>query len=180
MKKLALIIILVSMFLFIGCGRDGKDGEAYLSFTWAWEVDTYTDDNPAIPYVIVEKTEYQVNIGTYSYSCNCSDGAGEYWGYEGTYKITIHEGKSGGFITDGDNGKDNHYKLSLFDSWGMCRILPKTINTNKCKKNKLMRDSGIDLSLYTKIKVGEVKTEIFESENGRMIVTQQKFLWVKK
>lgn len=51
MRKLFLIMyIIMSTFLFIGCkGEDGKDGSAYLKFSWDYYVDTWDDNNPDTP-----------------------------------------------------------------------------------------------------------------------------------
>ena len=173
MKKLFVFVFVI--ILLIGCGKDGEDGNAFLSFTWDWYVDSYIDNNPDVSYTITEYIDYHINPGRYSYEYYCSDGAGNYWEYEGTYTIEINKGKDGGFITDGDDGEDNYYRMSLSGT-GTSFNLRKQAE----KKSTLLQKSEIDLSLYQKIQVGDIEQEIFYSENGRMIVTKQMFRLIKK
>ncbi len=173
MKKLMAILFIV--LLFVGCGEDGRDGDAFIAFTWDWYVDSYTDNNSGVPYGITEYEYYEVEPGSYSYEYYCSDGLGNYWGYEGYYVIEINKGEEGGFLTDGEDGEDNYYRFDMSGS-GTDFYLTK----NKEKKTMLYKKNELDLSLYKKIPVGEVEQDVYLSGNGRMTVTKQRFQLIKK
>lgn len=164
------VLTLLVLTLFLSCGKDGKDGRAFLSFTWDYYVDSYTDNNPDVPYGISEYEEYRTDPGRFSYDFYCSDGYGNYWGYEGTYTIEINRGSDGGFITDGEDGDDNHYRMNLTGDGPSLYL-----NKKQGKKLMLFKRPEIDLSLYRKIRIGEPTKETFYSESGQMVVTKQMF-----
>lgn len=168
-------IVLLTLFA-LGCGRDGRDGKAFLSFTWDWYVDSYWDNNPDVPSHITEYTKYELRPGTYNFSYDCSDGLGNYWGYDGTYKITIDKGEKGGFLVDGNDGEDNYFRMNLTGQ-GPNFYLMKGTQDKKLILEKRLFD---DLSNYKKLFIGEVITEVFYSNSGQMIVQKRMYQWVKK
>ncbi len=60
-----ILVIIISIFLLLGCTEDGKDGEAYLSYSWTSDVYNWTDSNPRIPSQVYRNQDYQVSPGTY-------------------------------------------------------------------------------------------------------------------
>ncbi|MHB2153151.1 hypothetical protein ACX8XN_01990 [Calditrichota bacterium GD2] len=169
--------ILLSSVLFLGCGQDGEDGKAYLSFTWDWYVDSYTDNNPGVPSTIHEYTDYEVAPGTYYYEYYCSDGLGNYWGYEGTYKITINKGEKGGFLVDGEDGEDNYFRMTLSGS-GPSMSLNKTTKISE-KKSSLTPVKNFNGNDYKKLYVGDEIIETIYSNNGKMVIRKKMFKWIK-
>jgi len=168
-----IIISLITFLLLTSCGRDGRDGRAYLSFSWDVYVDEYSDDNYSIPVVIEELTYYDTEPGTYSYEYYCSDGIGNYWGYEGTYTITIFWGEEGGFIRDGDDAPDSFYDFDLTGDGSSFHLL-------KGKKKHESLDKGrINIAQYKKMYVGEKDTRSVKSSAGEITITKKKFLLLK-
>ena len=170
--KYLLVFILLSVIV-INCGSDGVDGDAYLSFEWDWYVDGYGDDNPGIPSSISENVNYKVNPGTYEFAYVCSDGEGNSWYFDGTYKIKIEEGTEGGFLTDGDDGDDKYYTLDLDGIYGAS--LYKTTATTKQKRWNLTK-SIIDPEKYQKY--GEPMIET--SNHGKYLFIVEKQMYVIK
>ncbi|MDO9577761.1 MAG: hypothetical protein Q7J16_07745 [Candidatus Cloacimonadales bacterium] len=176
MKKL--IILVFGIMLIMGCGADGKDGKAYLRITWDWYVDSFYDNNPDTPYNVYEDTYYETDPGSYTYSYDCSDGLGNYWSYSGTYTITIDKGEKGGLFTAGEDGEDSYFYLDL--TGYASRDNSNDNSTSKSKKTELNRDNEINLSLYEKIKISDMKSETFYSGNYRMDVSKQMYQLKKK
>jgi len=160
---------------FTSCGKDGLDGDSYISFEWDWYVDSYTDDNSSTPSTINENTYYQVYPGTYYFSYECSDLDGNFWGFDGSYHIYINEGEPGSFLTDGDNGKDNYFTLSLSGSGY------DFYNKNTPEKKDSLNDSCcIDFTQYEKVYFDSVYHETYYSHNLKMDVIKRMFKLVKK
>lgn len=172
MKKNLITFLL--MFLLMSCGKDGNDGLAYLQFTWDWYVDSYSDSNSNTPSTINKNTSYKVNPGTYTYDYNCSDGEGGYWGYEGTYTISINKGEEAALFSDGEDGRDKHYTFSLSGNGGTFGT-----KSNKINRHKDLIPSNIDYSSFNKQYVGEMETEIIYSNNLVIEITKQKFILEK-
>lgn len=102
------------LFLLIGCGQNGEDGDAYISFTWNTTPEWYYDDNPSVPSTIHKNRDYNTEAGKYEFSYKIYDShANGYWTYSGNYKITINQGKKGSFLVDGDDGADKYFALYL-------------------------------------------------------------------
>lgn len=107
-----LAIIIACMIT--SCGSDGKDGKYYLSIDDVTCVSRYWDDNSCIPY----------NLRYYSYNGPCSNNKTFNYefdlctggGWKGTYYVSVNEGKEGGFISDGEDGSNRYYTLSLYSS----------------------------------------------------------------
>ena len=112
MKKiLALLILVVSISMMLGgCGKDGKNGDAYLAIDWVFTPVTYWDNNSGIPDTFYKGTFYQVNPGTYNFEYTAWD----YSYYSGTYTLVINKGTKGGFMKDGKDGRDIYYTLWLY------------------------------------------------------------------
>ncbi len=170
MRKLFVLII---MFLILSCGKDGKDGNAYLSFEWDVYVDSYWDNNPDIPDPFYASLDYLVQPGTYEYEYYCSDGTGEEWYWDGTYTIVIDKGEKGGFFSTGPDGSDNYFRLDMIGLTGPEFYYMK-IKANFEVKESLTTPT-IDLSLYNKIPIGFPETTVQYSNNGSMTITGQWF-----
>ena len=108
---LLIVIILISITL-MGCGKDGKDGAAFLSFSWSSTIDWYQDDNSSTPSTIFVNTNYSTPPGTYNFQYRCSD-AYTYKVFTGSYTITINKGEKGSFLTSGDDGKNKNFSIYL-------------------------------------------------------------------
>ncbi len=115
MKKIALLsLIFLSVFVLLpGCGTDGDDGTAYLSYTWVFDLDYLTDDNPSIPSTVVMDDWYETRPrtfrGSYGYTGSIYS---FYWEYD--YTIVINEGTKAKAFSDGKDGLDIHYTLGLW------------------------------------------------------------------
>ena len=176
MKKLLLFLSLfVGVILFSGCAKDGENGKAFLSFTWDAYVDYYWDDNSNIPTPIYSYTEYEVGAGTYNYEYGCSDGAGNYWGFEGTYQITVNPGESGSLFTDGENGDDSYFTFGLYGGgpWFYKEDTTKILSPSLFKSIKNSNE-------YTKEYVGEKEVTVQNSGNRQMIINKQMYKLIKR
>lgn len=107
-------LVVALVFTFISCGSDGKDGKYYLSIDDVTCVSRYWDDNSCIPY----------NLRYYYYNGPCSNARKFNYefdlcsggGWTGTYTVSINPGEDGGFISDGSDGSNRYYTLSLYSS----------------------------------------------------------------
>lgn len=112
-KLLSRVILLTLTAIMCGCGKDGASGSSYVAFDWDWYVDAYNDDNPSLPSSISQNFDYSTNAGQYNGEYACSDGTGDSWYWEFTYKIEINSGEDGKLFQSGDDGKDRYYKIFL-------------------------------------------------------------------
>lgn len=147
-KQLTFIGLLISFFLFSGCGKDGIAGDAYLALDWDWYVDGYNDNNPSLPNVVSRNFDYSTDPGTYECEYICSDGSGSVWYWEHQYTISINPGENGKLFRRGEDGKDRYNKLFLHGlsepSFSVNEksatkqtkkeLKPYTLNTNDFKK----------------------------------------------
>lgn len=178
MKKLLYFIVLtisiICGFLLFGCGEDGQSGQAYISFTWDWYTDSYDDSNSDTPYTISEYTNYNTSSGSFSYRYDCSDGAGNYWYWYGTYTIYKNPGEEASWFSDGADGADNHFRFGLYGAGPDFYLLKQ--NVNKIKLQSLT-ENKIDMSKYNAVPVGEEIKETIYSTNNRykMDITRQMF-----
>ena len=114
MKKIKyLLMISIMLFLLIGCGKDGADGKAFISFTWSTLPEYYTDDNSSTPSTIYKNTYYKSPAGTFNFEYAIFDNGGTLWLYWGTYRLTVNEGEPGGFLTNGSDGADKYFDMYL-------------------------------------------------------------------
>lgn len=115
MKSKRFVVFLTVMFSFFvflltGCGDDGADGKAFLSINWLFDPLYFTDNNPSTPSQGVNGQYYQTSPGTYSFTYTAWDDSR----WSGTYTITIDEGEEGGFLEDGEDGKDKYFALYCY------------------------------------------------------------------
>ena len=110
-----LIVPFILALTIISCGKDGKDGIAYLQINWDPYVYSYWDDNPNTPNVIKSNEFYQVYPGTYHYEYLWKDLPGNSYGEEGTYEIFINKGEKGGFLKTGKDGEIEYFQLYLHE-----------------------------------------------------------------
>jgi len=173
MNKILLTILI--LFFAFGCAKDGQDGKAYLSFTWDWYVDAYTDNNPGVPNTIREYKDYEVKAGTYHFEYLCSEPSGDFWGYKGSYRININKGNPAELFKDGENGKDNYYRMSLSGNG------PNFLLMKESAKEKLesLHKSEYNILNFKMIFVGQIKKDIQYSNTGTLTVTWQKFILEK-
>lgn len=175
MKNLLLFLTAVVIgFMFLsGCTSDGADGKAFLSYEWDWYADWYTDNNSATPEDasgITAYVDYEVSPGSYTFEYGCSDENGNAWVCDGTYTITVNPGESGSMFTDGANGADNYFRFNLYGTGPEFYLL----KGDKVKLNKLNANT-LDMSLYNKIPVGDIVTEVQQSVNGTMVIKKQMY-----
>ena len=168
---LTFLTAVVIGFMFLsGCGKDGADGRAYISYDWDWYVDWYDDNNSSLSNIYAN-TNYETSPGTFNYEYGCSDGNGYAWGFYGTYTITINAGESGGMISDGASGADNYFRFNLYGS-GPDFYLSKPFN--KEKKEVLSRNT--ETTQGQRRNVGEMTIEILRGPTATMTITRQKFV----
>ena len=173
MKKF--ILLSAALMFLAGCGSDGDDGFAYLSFAWDWTVDAYYDNNPDIPYTIDDGSNYRVYPGRYFYEYSCSDGAGSYWGYEGYYLIDINLGEDGGIFRDGDDGADPYLLLGLWSEG-----ISYDVIDYKAARLVLGPSNSMDTSRFTKVYTGEPEIEEHTSGRGTLLIERQRFELIER
>lgn len=105
--------------MFVSCTQTGEDGKAYISFTWEvidsnYKVTSYSDDNPNTPVgnQLNENEFYETLPGTYNFEYKVLSN-GELYSYSGKYTITVNKGEPGGIASNGADGEDIYYILSL-------------------------------------------------------------------
>lgn len=169
-----ILAILLAFFTFSGCGEDGQPGQAYISFTWDWYVDSYDDSNSDTPSWISEYQDYNTSSGTYSYRYDCSDGIGNFWYWYGTYTIYKNPGEEASWFSDGEDGADNRFRFGLYGSGPDFYLMKPDINKVKLES---LTESNIDMSKYNAIPVGEEIKETIYSTNNRykMEITRQRY-----
>lgn len=173
MKKLALfLIVFIGLIFMSSCGKGGQNGFAYIAFDWDWYVDAYEDNNSATPSNFYNFTDYETTQGSYTYTYWCSDYY-DFWYWEGTYTITINEGESGGFMTDGNDGEDNYFQFDLWGS-GPDFYMNKPIE-GKEKAPKLTLPSD-EIKSHKGTPVGDMIIETIEKPGATMVITRQKFI----
>lgn len=173
MKKLS-VFIFIALFA-VSCGKDGIDGNAYLSFDWDWYVDSYQDNNSSTPSTVSENSNYSTSPGTFTFSYECSDGAGNYWGFDGSYRIQINEGAVAELFEDGADGEDNYYTLYLTGA-GASLDVYKVMKVKKVSLSDNHKSGS-----YKKVNVGSVIEELIMLDNGNsLIVKKQKYLLIEK
>lgn len=171
MKKLLFIAILFGL-LFGGCGKDGIDGKAYIAFDWDWYVDYYWDNNPDVPTTINRNTNYNSNPGSFSFEYDCSDGAGSYWYYTGTYSISINNGTEASTFRDGDDGSDRYYKFLLNGNGYNLSYTDKSAEMKKNSNSALTKQTPNHANRNVTY-IGEPVYEVFYTENAIIEVTKQ-------
>jgi hypothetical protein len=181
MKKLfSFFVILTSLILLTDCGKDGADGRAYIALDWDWYVDWYEDSNSDTPSSFYANSDYETSAGSYNYEYGCSDvdyyGNWYYWGWEGTYTISINPGEKGGLISSGSDGADNYFQFNLWGS-GPDFYLNKPVNGKE--KALILTVPSEEIKFYKKTLVGNVIIETYENSNATMIITRQKFILEK-
>lgn len=109
MKRISLVLLpLLIALLLLGCmGRDGKDGKVYLKIRLL-DCNRYWDNNPSIPYGFSTEVYYSSSAGYYNFEFSCTDGSE----WTGNYSLSKNYGESGGFLYNGDNGRDRFYTLT--------------------------------------------------------------------
>lgn len=173
MKTLFIFLVLLFTFgLFTSCGSDGSDGRAYISHSWDWYVDWYEDSNYDTPSTIYQYTDYETSPGSFSYEYGCSDGLGNYWGYYGTYTITINQGEDGGFLTSGDDGADNYFRMDL-SGGGTDFYLLKDNVPEKEIKNEL---SGNTNKSEVRVDDGNLEIITLHGKTATMVITKQRYI----
>jgi hypothetical protein len=169
--------IFILIMLFSGCTKDGEDGLAYLSLDWDWYVDSYWDNNSDIPYSITRNRDYNVNPGTYNFEYECSDGWGNYWGYEGTYKITINEGGKATLFENGEDGSYRYYSFFLSGNGSNMNVIEKNdiLSVNKELLDSIHKNH-LPLCATKKIYTGNTYEEIYIYNNLTIHVKKHEFI----
>jgi hypothetical protein len=168
------MLILVLALHAYGCGEDGTDGSAFLSIDWDWYVDSYWDNNSSIPNTFLRDHNYITSPGTYDYEYECSDGAGAFWGYEGTYTIAINSGTKAELFKDGLDGSDRFYTFYL-QGTGSSFTYSKSIEAKKDTKLELIKSTET-IPAQLKEYIGDVTTETFSYPDYTLTITKRLFL----
>jgi hypothetical protein len=165
-KSFLVVLILAS------CGKDGSNGVAFIALDWDFYVDGYNDNNSSIPGSISRNFDYSTKPGTYTCDYVCSDGSGDVWYWNYQYTIRINFGEEGKFLSNGDNGKNRHYKLFLSGLSNASLSVTEKQNSKKAKKS-LPR---FNLPDGKRIYIGESQVEELV-QNGLIItIKKQRFI----
>jgi hypothetical protein len=115
-RMIRILLLLLTAGVFVSCdsfmGEDGKDGQAFIAYSWAvgpimfYTEDPAFEDREYISNGVYEETE----PGTYYFEYIAWDDS--YW--YGEYTIYINEGTAGGFLTDGIDGEDIYFELACY------------------------------------------------------------------
>ncbi|MDH5632575.1 MAG: hypothetical protein OEZ10_06210 [Gammaproteobacteria bacterium] len=100
--------------LLFGCGPEGDDGLAYMSFDWSTAAHgwTFTTTNVSLPSTIIRNSEYQVQPGSYAMSIWGASGCNSYYL---SYTITVDEGDAGPHpLIVGADGDDTYYDVYVW------------------------------------------------------------------
>ena len=117
MNYLYKIIVLFLMFVFLGCGTDGQDGDTFLRFRAVLEPTEFSIDNPDIPQDFQYDKYYKTSPGIYYFSYIDHNGLEHPQVGEFDYiKIEAAEGTSGSLFKSGQNGADLYIDLILLSS----------------------------------------------------------------
>ena len=132
--KLSLIVLAI---LIASCGKDGKNGNCYMSVSKGGMcITSYWDDNSCLP----SPCNYDQNYGPcnlnsqdvvkYNYSFYFCSGSG----YTGTYAIgySLANGTKGSFLSNGKDGDDKYFTMTmgnggLTTTTRSLKLNPKTI-----------------------------------------------------
>ena len=106
------LILLISIIMLTNCGKDGKDGDVYISVVKDFNVFNYSDNNPDTPLDPSPNRYYKTSPGTYTFSYDYSV-SGNTYSYTGEYILEANKGEEGGFLHDGKDGADKYYELDL-------------------------------------------------------------------
>ena len=160
-----------AILILISCGKDGEDGNAYVTYSWDSFVDGYSDTNPQTPDSLTQEMEYSVTPGSYSFEYNFSDGIGNFWEYSGTYTISIVKGEEGKGFKDGENGRDRLYEFILTGTGFVSSYGPRSSEPEKEMKQFLKASERFDHT--EKSPVGDEQIDVFQSGNLQIVVTKQ-------
>jgi hypothetical protein len=166
MNRLTLPSFLLALCFVFGCGIDGREGTSYLAFNWDWYVDSYWDNNPGVPSTINAFSDYRVNPRTYSYEYACSDGLGDYWGYEGTYSIRFNNsGESASLFRDGDNGRDRYHLFFLGGFGSTFSVDERSIPEPQKEPKTIIHKQPLAVGVADREYIGEpiIETQVYNS-----------------
>ncbi len=168
-----LYIILISLFsltVFSCSGKDGKDGNAYLSINWVYAPTYYNDTNSSIPYTFYKGVKYRSLPGTYSFIYTAW--SGDTW--SGNYTITINSGEKGKSTLliipkNGSKGADKNFSLYLYSFGPSLYNSREKINRELSNNNKTLSEkhSKIDFLKKNKDLIKDNKNDlsnVFEEE----------------
>ena len=173
MKK-HLILPFILVLTIISCGKDGKDGIAYLQINWDPYVYSYWDDNPDTPDIIKNSDNYRVYPGIYHYEYLWKDLQGNSYGEEGTYEIFINKGEKGGFLKTGKDGESEYFELYLHEDNGP-NVTEKSKALNKKQSLSVMKAAEVSNKIYT----DNTEYDTIYSHRFTMIVSRKKFRLIK-
>ena len=113
-KTIVLAIALISVITLAGCtlffGEDGEPGSAYIAYSWVSVPNYLFTSDPSLPQTIYNGTYYEAIPGTYSFSYEAWDGS--FW--QDTYTTYVNPGEPGFLFTDGADGEDIYFELTLY------------------------------------------------------------------
>jgi hypothetical protein len=102
MKKI--LILLVGLAFFGSC--TGPDGQSFLKYWWAGNLQYFSDNNPSAPAIIYNDEYFETEAGVFYLEYVAFDDSA-YWMI---YEITVDEG---GFMT---GGAEQYFQISLYST----------------------------------------------------------------
>jgi hypothetical protein len=119
-RKIEKLIAVLLILSFTSCqkawyGRDGRPGDAFVSFTWQVSEPTYIDvGNGAVPPVFYWGESYKIRPGNYTLYYEGEVWAGSGWAlysWEVIYEIWEVPGERGDWYYNGSDGPDNYFNI---------------------------------------------------------------------
>jgi hypothetical protein len=119
-REIEKIIAVLLIMGFTSCqkawyGRDGRPGDAFVSFTWQVSEPTYIDvGNGAVPPVFYWGESYKIRPGNYTLYYEGEVWAGSGWAlysWEVIYEIWEVPGEQGDWYYNGSDGPDNYFNI---------------------------------------------------------------------
>jgi hypothetical protein len=119
-RKIEKLIAVLLILGFTSCqkawyGRDGRPGDAFVSFTWQVSEPTYIDvGNGAVPPVFYWGESYKIRPGNYTLYYEGEVWAGSGWAlysWEVMYEIWEVPGERGDWYYNGSDGPDNYFNI---------------------------------------------------------------------
>lgn len=119
-KNISKLIAILLVFGFTSCqkawqGRDGRHGDAFISFTWQVAEPNFIDvGSGAVPPVFYWGEAYKIRPGIYSLYYEGQVWAGAGWAtysWEVMYEIWEESGELGDWYYNGSDGFDNYFNI---------------------------------------------------------------------
>ena len=129
-----IILGLLILIINTSCGRDGKDGEAYLRFRSILTPLSFHIENPDIPIDFQYDVYYKTHPGSYPFTyTDHNDTIHPRPGEFGVVDIVVDSGESGALFSAGSDGDDIYIDLILLSTGAVIEnydyyTIPSTLN----------------------------------------------------